>query len=214
MSLSILTVPPETQVSLITAMAPLKLHPIATACHRDLNIIAYDHPPTAPLAASSDVPTSPPTSSSSEFSRQSSEKRATSPPRSRPVCRRQASISYLPPDSPRLWAPRTPILGSNSLKRSVSLSGVNNEKKDARAVTGLIHQRPAHEPAVLTLAEKCVSFSFCHSLSYNRRKNIFQGMRICSSLSLRKSPSASTFALSSRYTSLSFSNSSASGSAS
>ncbi|KAI0251903.1 hypothetical protein BJV78DRAFT_1154094 [Lactifluus subvellereus] len=137
---------------------PLRLDPITTTAtgHRDLHAIAYDHPHTAPLAPSSDVPTSPPTSSSSEFSRQSLEKCATSPPRSRPVSRRQSSISYLPADSPRLWAPRTPIpiLGSNSLKRSVSLSGVNNVKKDARAVTGPIHQRPAHEPTVLTLAEK------------------------------------------------------------
>jgi hypothetical protein len=169
---------------------PPTIDPIATATvgPRDmLHIhIANDQPLSASLAPtpSSDFPTSPPPSTpSSGFSHHhhhhhsSSEKCASPPTRRRPLSRRQSSISYLPADSPRLWAPRTPILGSSSLKRSASLSSASNVKKDARAVTGPIHQRPGHEPTVLTLAEKCVSLTFYHShslviITSNKKKKI------------------------------------------
>jgi hypothetical protein len=73
--------------------------------------------------------------------------------------RRQSSISYLPPDSPRLWSPRTPLTGSSSLQRSSSLSGANSPKKEGHSRTRSISQRTISEPAVLTLAERCVSYS-------------------------------------------------------
>ena len=71
--------------------------------------------------------------------------------------RRQSSISYLPPDSPRLWSPRTPLTVSNSLERSSSSSGANSPKKESHSRTRSIPQRAISEPAVLTLAERCVS---------------------------------------------------------
>ncbi|KAH8998122.1 hypothetical protein EDB92DRAFT_1941794 [Lactarius akahatsu] len=71
-------------------------------------------------------------------------------PSSPSVSRRQSTISYLPADSPRLWSPRTSEKGSTALKRTVSL----HNKKEARASTGSIPQRPTHQPAVLTLAER------------------------------------------------------------
>ena len=78
--------------------------------------------------------------------------------------RRQSSISYLPPDSPRLWSPRTPLSASNALERSSSLSGANSPKQEGHSRTRSIPQRAITEPAVLTLAERCVfSFPFYHS---------------------------------------------------
>ena len=126
--------------------------------------------------------------------------------------RRQSSISYLPPDSPLLWSPRSPLIGPSSLGRSSSLSGANSPK-EGHCKTRSISQRAISEPAVLTLAERCVSpYHSC----MERLKTIFFaiGMRISCSSSPRRSPSASSYALSSRYTSRSSSNSSASGNAS
>jgi hypothetical protein len=78
--------------------------------------------------------------------------------------RRQSSISYLPPDSPRLWSPRTPLTVSSSLERSSSLSGANSPKEEGHSRTRSIPQRAISEPAVLTLAERCVfSLPFYHS---------------------------------------------------
>lgn len=76
-----------------------------------------------------------------------------------PSSRRQSSISYLPPNSPRLWSPRTPLTGANPLERSSSLSGANSPEKDGHSRTRSISQRAISEPAVLTLAERCVSRS-------------------------------------------------------
>jgi hypothetical protein len=90
--------------------------------------------------------------SSPEPSRHSLDRHALSPSRRRSPSRRQSTISYFPADSPRLWSPRSPEKRSSALKRSVSL----NSKKEARASTGSIPQRPVHKPAVLTLAERCV----------------------------------------------------------
>jgi hypothetical protein len=87
------------------------------------------------------------------------------PPTRSPTCsdpspsRRQSSISYLPPDSPRLWSPRTPLAVSSPIERSSSLSGANSSKKDGHSRTRSIPQRALSEPAVLTLAERCVSHS-------------------------------------------------------
>jgi hypothetical protein len=133
--------------------------------------------------------------------------------------RRQSSISYLPPDSPRLWSPRTPLTVSDSFERSSSLSGANSPKKEGHSRTRSIPQRAISEPAVLTLAERCVSRSHfttrVHSCVEQLKIHLFTiGMRIISNLSPRRSPSASSYALNSRYTSRSSSNSSASGSAS
>ncbi|KAI9458877.1 hypothetical protein BJY52DRAFT_1267697 [Lactarius psammicola] len=100
------------------------------------------------------VPASPPDISSPEPSGHSLDKYPSSPSRKRSHSRRQSAISYLPADSPRLWTPRTSEKGSSALKRSVSL----NNKKEARASTGSIPQRPTHKPAVLTLAERCAFF--------------------------------------------------------
>jgi hypothetical protein len=85
--------------------------------------------------------------------------------------RRQSSISYLPPDSPRLWSPRTPLTASNTLERGSSLSGANSPEKeeDGHSRTRSISQRAIPEPAVLTLAERCVSHShFNHSRPFIR----------------------------------------------
>ena len=133
--------------------------------------------------------------------------------------RRHSSISYLPSDSPRLWSPRTPLTGSNSLERSPSLSGANSPNKEGHSRTRSVSQRAISEPAVLTLAERCVSRSRSttrvHSCMGQLKIHIFTiGMRISCNLSPRRSPSASSYVLSSRYMSRSSSNSSASGNAS
>jgi hypothetical protein len=138
---------------------------------------------------------------------------------SSPSSRRQSSISYLAPDSPRLWSPRTPLTGSNSLERNSSLSGANSPEKDGHSRTRSISQRAISEPAVLTLAERCVSHSHfitrVHSYVEQLKIRIFTiGMRISCNLLPRRSPSASSYALSSRYTTRSSLNSSASGNAS
>jgi hypothetical protein len=127
--------------------------------------------------------------------------------------RRQSSISYLPPDSPRLWSPRTQLV-STSLERSSSLSGANSPK-EGHSRTRSIPQRAISEPAVLTLAERCVSRSHYTMRVHSCIIHLFTiGMRISCNLLPRRSPSASSYALSSRYTSRSSSNSSASGNAS
>ncbi|KAH9000810.1 hypothetical protein EDB86DRAFT_2902960 [Lactarius hatsudake] len=94
------------------------------------------------------VSASPPNISSPEPSHHSLDRHPSSPS----VSRRQSAISYLPADSPRLWSPRTSEKGSTALKRTVSL----HNKKEARASTGSIPQRPTHQPPALTLAEKHV----------------------------------------------------------
>ena len=81
--------------------------------------------------------------------------------------RRQSSISYLPPDSPRLWSPRTPLTVPSSLERSSSLSGANSIKKEGHSRTCSIPQRAISDPAVLTLAERCVSRPFMHGATKN-----------------------------------------------
>lgn len=68
--------------------------------------------------------------------------------------RRQSSISYLPPDSPRLWSPRTPLAVLSALERSSSLSGANSPKGEGHSRTRSVPQRAISEPAVLTLAER------------------------------------------------------------
>jgi hypothetical protein len=73
--------------------------------------------------------------------------------------RRQSSISYLPPDSPRLWSPRNALTGSNTFERRSSLSSSNSPVKDGRSRTRSVSQRAIPEPAVLTLAERYVSHS-------------------------------------------------------
>ena len=142
------------------------------------------------------------------------------PPRLPATCsdsspsRRQSSISYLPPDSPRLWSPRTPLTVSTSLERSSSLSGANSPK-EGHSRTCSIPQRATSEPAVLTLAERCVSRTRVHSCMEQLKIHLFAiGMRISCNLSPRRSPSASSYVLSSRYTTRSSSNSNASGNAS
>ncbi|KAH9057946.1 hypothetical protein EDB83DRAFT_2389158 [Lactarius deliciosus] len=94
------------------------------------------------------VSASPPNISSPEPSHHSLDRHPSSPS----VSRRQSAISYLPADSPRLWSPRTSEKGSTALKRTVSL----HNKKEARASTGSIPQRPTHQPPALTLAERHV----------------------------------------------------------
>ena len=128
---------------------------------RDLTIsVPRDRSPTVPPAACSDTLTPSSTSSPLEPVHRS-QSRASPPPRRRSLSRRQSSISYLPPDSPLLWAPRIPQTGRDSLERSSPLTGANNAKKDGHARACSIPQRPISEPAVLTLAERCVpSFLF------------------------------------------------------
>ena len=124
--------------------------------------VPRDRSPTVPPAACSDTLTPSSTSSPLEPVHRS-QSRASPPPRRRSLSRRQSSISYLPPDSPLLWAPRTPQTGRDSLERSSPLTGANNAKKDGHARACSIPQRPISEPAVLTLAERCVPpFLFFH----------------------------------------------------
>ncbi|KAI0305124.1 hypothetical protein B0F90DRAFT_1701504 [Multifurca ochricompacta] len=148
MSTSTLTTSPTTQAPLVTAKTARtsvkiprpQLDPITTIALRDSHFIRIcDYPRTAPLPSSSNKPT-PSLTASSSLKRRS-------------LSRRQSSISYLPADSPRLWTPRTPKMGADTLKRTASLSGADENKKET-AVAGSIQQRRAHEPAVLTLAEK------------------------------------------------------------
>ncbi|KAF8271842.1 hypothetical protein EI94DRAFT_1697857 [Lactarius quietus] len=129
--------PPK--VSTKTQRPPLEPIVIAAVTHRPL----HRH-------STSLVSASPPNISSPEHSRHSSDRHASSPSRRCSPSRRQSTISYFPADSPRLWTPRSPEKRSSALKRSVSL----HNKKEARASTGSIPQRPTHKPAVLTLAER------------------------------------------------------------
>ncbi|KAI0292884.1 hypothetical protein BC826DRAFT_1105288 [Russula brevipes] len=131
------------------------LEPIATVgpCHLDISV-AHDPSPTGPSSTSLNTPLSPPTSSPSESSHNPSQRYASSPSRRRPASRRQSSISYLPADSPRLWTPRTPQLGSDALDRVAPLPGANNGKKVGHVRTCSMPQRAAPQPVVLTLAER------------------------------------------------------------
>ena len=122
---------------------PILIAPISPALHHS---VASNHRHTTSLFSTA---TSPPNTSSSELSRHDS-----SPSRRRSHSRRQSSISYFPADSPRLWTPRTSKKGSSALKRGASLPS----KKEGRANTGSVSQRPIHEPAVLTLADKYAFF--------------------------------------------------------
>lgn len=204
-------------------MARPPLEPIVPVGPADLNIfIPRDSSPTVTPATGSNFPASPPTSSLSEPSHYPLQRCTSSPSQRRPGTRHQSSISYLPADSPRLWTPRTPHIGFDTLERTVSLSGA--KMKGGHARTGSILQQTGSEPAVLTLAERCVPpFSIFHNwcIHEEKKKTLFfrkkkkkKGMRISSSLSHRRSPSASNSVLSFQYTSLSSTNSSASGSAS
>ena len=125
---------------------------------RDLTIsVPSDRSPTAPPATCSDILTPSSTSSPLEPVQLRLQNCGSSPSRRRSQSRRQSSISYLPPDSPRLWTPRTPQTGTDSLERSSPLSGENNAKKEGHVRARSIPQRALSEPAVLTLAERCVS---------------------------------------------------------
>jgi hypothetical protein len=140
------------------------LDPIAVVAPCELNIsISRDRSPIAPPASSSDIPACPPTSSPqfspSEPSRYPSPKRTSSPSRKRQPSRRQSSISYLPADSPRLWTPRTPQT-PDILEHGPLLSGSHIGKKEGHARARSIPHRAPSEPAVLTLAERCVLLPF------------------------------------------------------
>ena len=180
--------------SLVTAM-PSKASTRAQRPPLDpIVITAKSH---GPLHRHTTSLVSPSTSniSSPEPSRRSSDRHATSPSRRRSPSRRQSTISYFPADSPRLWSPRSPEKRSSALKRSVSL----NSKKEARASTGSIPQRPVHKPAVLTLAERCV---FIHVLlSCKLTIDFTQGTQTFSSSSPRKSRNVSSFVPSLQHTS-------------
>ena len=131
---------------------------------RDLKIsVLRDRSPSAPPAACSDILTPSSTSSPLEPVHRS-QSCASPPPRKRSLSRRQSSISYLPPDSPLLWTPRTPHTGPDSLERGSPLTGANSAKKDGHARACSIPQRAISEPAVLTLAERCAAtpFPFFH----------------------------------------------------
>ncbi|KAH9990991.1 hypothetical protein BJV74DRAFT_884971 [Russula compacta] len=134
-------------------MARPPLEPIVPVGPHDLNIfIPRDSSPTVtPATGGSDIPTSPPTSSLSEPSHYPLQRCASSPSQRRPGTRRQSSISYLPADSPRLWTPRTPHIGFDTLERTASLSGA--KMKGGHARKGSILQQAGSEPAVLTIAE-------------------------------------------------------------
>ena len=136
--------------SLVTLMSP-KASTKAQRPPLDPIVIAARSHGSLHRHTTSLVSASPPNNSASEHSRHSSDRHASSPSRRRSPSRRQSTISYFPADSPRLWTPRSPEKRSSALKRSVSLSN----KKEARASTGSIPQRPTHKPAVLTLAERC-----------------------------------------------------------
>ncbi|KAI9444258.1 hypothetical protein H4582DRAFT_1920442 [Lactarius indigo] len=134
------------QGSLVTLMPPKPsakaqrppLDPIVIAARPHHSRIVNHRHTTSLVSAS------PPNISSPEPSHHSLERHPSSPSRKRSGSRRQSTISYLPADSPRLWSPRTLEKGSNALKRSVSL----HNKKETRASTGSIPQRPTHQPAV------------------------------------------------------------------
>jgi hypothetical protein len=127
---------------------------------RDLTIsVPGDRSPTAPPATCFDILTPSPTSSPSEPVYHHLQSCAVSSSRRRPPSRRQSSISYLPPDSPRLWSPRIPLTGSNSFEPSSSSPGANSAK-EGHSRTRSIPQQAISEPAVLTLAERCVSRSY------------------------------------------------------
>lgn len=102
--------------------------------------------PRPPLDPLTNVGYRPPTGSPATFSDKS-------------PSRRQSSISYLPPDSPRLWSPRTPLTGSNALERSSSLAGANSPKEGHSRTRSIPQRALLSEPAVVTLAERCVSRS-------------------------------------------------------
>jgi hypothetical protein len=144
--------------SLLTAHSmprpPLDL--ITNVGPRDLTIsVPSARSPTAPPAPCSDILTPSPTSPI-ELVQHRLQSCDSSPSRRHPLSRRQSSISYLPPDSPRLWTPRTPQTGSDTLERGSPLSGANNAEKEGHARARSIPQRAIPEPAVLTLAERCV----------------------------------------------------------
>src|SRR6266446_1692842 len=156
------------QKTVHAAMPRPPLDPLTNLGPRDLTIsVPRDRSPTAPPATCSDILTPSPTSPPSE-----PVYHHLSPSRRRPPSRRQSSISYLPPDSPRLWSPRTPLTGLNSPERSSPLSGANGAEKDGHARTRSIPQRAISEPAVLTLAERCVSCPFLHGATKNSPSSI------------------------------------------
>ena len=156
-------------------MARPPLEPIVPVGPADLNIfIPRDSSPTVTPATGSNFPASPPTSSLSEPSHYPLQRCTSSPSQRRPGTRHQSSISYLPADSPRLWTPRTPHIGFDTLERTVSLSGA--KMKGGHARTGSILQQTGSEPAVLTLAERCVPpFSIFHNwcIHEEKKKTLF-----------------------------------------
>ena len=124
---------------------------------RDLKVsVSRDRSPSAPPAACSDVLTSSSTTSPLEPVHRL-QSCASPPSRRRWLSRRQSSISYLPPDSPLLWTPRTPQTAFDPHERSSPLTGGNNAKKGGHARACSIPQRAISEPAVLTLAERCAT---------------------------------------------------------
>ena len=126
------------RINLSLHLSPPPRSPLLT----QRTVYAMPRPPLDPLTNVGHCPPSRPPATCSDAS----------------PSRRQSSISYLPPDSPRLWSPRTPLTVSTSLERSSSLSGANSPK-EGHSRTRSIPQRVISEPAVLTLAERCVSCS-------------------------------------------------------
>jgi hypothetical protein len=137
------------------AMPRPPLDPVTNVGPRDLtNSVPSDRSPTAHPATCADVLALSPTSSPLELVHNRLQSCATSPSRRRPQSRRQSSISYLPPDSPRLWTPRTPQTGPDSLEHSSPLPSANNANKEGHVRARSIPQRAISEPVVLTLAER------------------------------------------------------------
>ena len=141
---------------------------------RDLTIsVPSDRSPTAHPATCADALALSPTSSPLELVHSRLQSGcATSPPRRHPQSRRQSSISYFPPDSPRLWTPRTPQTGPDSLEHGSPSSGANNVNKEGHARTRSIPQRAISEPVVLTLAERCVPRSILPPHPFTEQLNI------------------------------------------
>jgi hypothetical protein len=158
------------------AMPRPPLDPVTNVGPRDLtNSVPSDRSPTAHPATCADVLALSPTSSPLELVHNRLQSCATSPSRRRPQSRRQSSISYLPPDSPRLWTPRTPQTGPDSLEHSSPLPSANNANKEGHVRARSIPQRAISEPVVLTLAERCVPRSIFTTASiHGATKYIFQ----------------------------------------
>jgi hypothetical protein len=174
--------PPRSPLTADTHSMPRPpLDPITNVGPRDLTIsVPSARSPTAPAAPCLDILTPSPTSPI-ELVHHRLQSCASSPSRRRQLSRRQSSSSYLPPDSPRLWTPRTPQTGPDSLERSSPLSGANNAKKEGHARACSIPQRAISEPVVLTPAERCVPRSHFTTASIHGATKIYISKKACGS---------------------------------